>query len=176
MILPIPGCDGYFISSDGRVFLRSSGEEKEIAKHLAGGAPGKRYWYGGIRLNGKSTNVGIHRLLLISFKGPRPNGMEVRHINGISTDNRLENLEWTTHKDNIADRRVHGTENIGERNGQAKIGYDKVVLIRELYSTGKFSHESLSKRFGISRRQVGRIVNRERWKIPTTIHSPTPAT
>lgn len=36
----------------------------------------------------------VHDLVMSTFVGPCPEGMEVRHINGIKTDNRLENLQY----------------------------------------------------------------------------------
>ena len=42
----------------------------------------------------------VHRLVALAFLGEQ-NGMEVDHINGIRDDNRLENLRWVTHRDNI---------------------------------------------------------------------------
>jgi len=48
--------------------------------------------------NGKSKNYKIHRLVMITFKWKSK--LQVNHINWIKTDNRLENLEYCTAKEN----------------------------------------------------------------------------
>lgn len=53
----------------------------------------------------------VHQLVTETFKGTRPAGKVCRHINGDSLDNRAENLEWGTPKENTADRYLHGTAN-----------------------------------------------------------------
>ena len=55
----------------------------------------------------------VHRLVLEAFVGPCPDGMECCHNNGDPADNRVENLRWGTHTENIHDRRRHHTN----RNG-----------------------------------------------------------
>src|SRR5262249_4354731 len=49
----------------------------------------------------------VHRLVLEAFVGPCPPGMEARHVNGIKTDNRLVNLQWGTHRQNMRDKATH---------------------------------------------------------------------
>lgn len=53
--------------------------------------------------------VGVHRLVLLAFVGPPRPGQECCHNNGDPTDNRLENLRWATHRDNVLDAVAHGT-------------------------------------------------------------------
>ena len=50
----------------------------------------------------------IHRLVMLAFVGPCPEGMEVCHNNGEHTDNRLVNLRYGTRSENIYDAVKHG--------------------------------------------------------------------
>lgn len=65
----------------------------------------------------------IHRLVLETFIGPAPEGLQTRHLDGNPRNNRLDNLCWGTPKENQADRALHGTDNKGERNPMYKHGW-----------------------------------------------------
>ena len=53
------------------------------------------------RLSYKGKNYLEHRLIAQTFIPNPDNKTEVNHINGIKHDNRVENLEWVTHQQNI---------------------------------------------------------------------------
>lgn len=55
----------------------------------------------GLWKNRKAKIFKVHRLVWESFNGPIPKGMQVNHINEDKTDNRLENLNLMTPKENI---------------------------------------------------------------------------
>lgn len=54
------------------------------------------------RVNGKTINLRVHRVIVGSHL-PNPDNLpEVNHIDCDPTNNRLDNLEWCTHQENIA--------------------------------------------------------------------------
>lgn len=78
----------------------------------------------------------IHRLVWSAFNGPIPPGLQVRHLNGDPSDNRLSNLAIGTQSDNEMDKRRHGTDPRGERHGSCRLSLEEVLLIRELWVSG----------------------------------------
>jgi len=49
----------------------------------------------------KRYSFTVHRMVMLSHIWPCPEGLEVNHLNWIKTDNRLENLEYTTRQKNM---------------------------------------------------------------------------
>jgi hypothetical protein len=87
--------------------------------------------------DGKMRIFLLHRLLAIHFI-PNPNNLaQVNHINGIKSDNRLENLEWVTKRENTIHAFQHNLSNF-KNDALGRImrynalhGYCKVVLSRD---------------------------------------------
>lgn len=113
----IPGYEGiYEVSTLGqlrsldRMARTSAGHLKRIAgQPLKQGYVGAGYPSFVLAKNGKKRTRTVHSLVLLAFVGPRPSGMEVRHLNGMKTDNRLTNLAYGTRSDNVLDTVRHGT-------------------------------------------------------------------
>lgn len=59
-------------------------------------------------LDGRERLANVHTLVLETFVGPRPQGMEACHANDDPTDNRLVNLRWDTHRSNTRDEVANG--------------------------------------------------------------------
>ena len=119
---PVDGHDGYEVSNLGRVrskrrvIRRCDGViQSAPGTVLVANRTGKGRDYLTVHLysGGKRHARKVHQLVLETFVGPRPEGHEVRHLNGDSMDNRLENLAYGTHSENVRDVIRHG------KHGQA---------------------------------------------------------
>ena len=106
----------------------------------------------------------VHHLVLEAFVGPCPEGMEASHRNDVSDDNRLENLLWETHRENIARRTLNGRDTVGERHGNAKLTDSAVVEIRRLLRETLFRADEIGSRFGVTRTTVSVINHGKGWR------------
>ena len=113
-------------------------------------------------VNGRRRNMRVHHLVLSAFVGPRPKGMECRHLDGDKDNNRSENLCWGTRTENTADKRRHGTMARGERNGMAKLTEVNVIEIRKLLAQG-MPQQKIANHFGVDRKTIWELKMRICW-------------
>ena len=94
--------DGFVfkVSKNGRVWILRNGEEKEVGTGL--NSLYKKYH---VREINKSFY--IHRLVAIAWIENPMNKTQVNHINRDRLDNRVENLEWVSDKENKRHRYGH---------------------------------------------------------------------
>ena len=143
---------GYKVYSDGSVLgLRG--------KFIKPSLSNKGYYRVGIY----GKKVSIHRLLMSLFVGE--SDLDVNHINGIKTDNRLENLEYVSRKENIKHAWNNGLAKprYGKNMWTTKISDDIINQINSSDDTNK----NLAETFNISRESVRRIKNntQRKWEL-----------
>jgi hypothetical protein len=124
---------------------------------------GQSQGYNLIGLNNKGHKTHyVHTLVATAFHGPRPEGMECRHLDGNGFNNKEDNLEWSSHQTNMDDLKKHGTLIFGENHHQTSLTSEDIVQIRLAYPFLKAP--KLAKRYGVSTNTIYRIVTREYWK------------
>lgn len=155
----------YEVSDQGRVrSLNYSGTGRsQVLKSSS-----DTYGYLQIQLckNGNRKMTKVHALVLEEFVSPRPPSLVCDHIDANRANNRVENLEWVSVKENT--RRGRSSEmlrlRVGSKHPNAKLSEKQVVEIRLRYAAGGVTQRELGREYGIHRAVVSLIVRRKRWK------------
>ena len=103
----------------------------------------------------------VHVLVLQTFVGPRPKGLQCCHSDGDRSNNKLSNLRWDTPTNNHKDKHKHGTAAVGEKNPYAKLNVQAVMDIRANYKQVPVNY--LAKKYGVSRSTIFRVIHNKSW-------------
>lgn len=153
---PVVGWEGlYEVSNLGNV------RSVRRAKILALG--GSRYKHATLCRDNACTSINVNVLVLEAFVSHRPAGMMSSHNDGDKTNNRLDNLRWDTQSGNLADRKIHGTESIGARNGKSKLRPEDIPEIRRMIADGRWSLREIGERYGTTLGAISGIKYGKTW-------------
>lgn len=129
-----------------------------------------KFGYYTIALNRKGTHkwVMVHRLVLEAFSINPENKPHVNHINSIRTDNRLENLEWCTPKENMAHCKKIGRTSVwykrgDEKHPNGKLDEYKVRDIRRMYYEEKMGQIDIAKQLNVNKNAVSAVITWRTW-------------
>ncbi len=167
--------DKYEIGSDGSVWstdFNNSGKRKQLKLYKDRNGYNV-VWF---TIKGKRAIHPVRKLVAYLFLGVRPDGLVINHKNGKRDDDRADNLEYVTQRENILHGwRVNGRKTSekslalmkerfsGEKNPKSKVTKEQVKQIRMLRETFKWSLAQIGRHYSLSRPQVSAICNNKFW-------------
>lgn len=170
----IKGFPKYQISNFGRVKSFKQKRNGRILKQQINIVNG----YLQIRLsrNNRVETKFVHRLLLKLFTNSNYTDLEINHINGIKSDNRLENLEWINHfknmkhfwKSDLSNKtrlKMSETQHKfkGNKSPNHKLNQNDIIRIRDYLKEELLTQKEIAKRFNISQQMISKINNNKNW-------------
>lgn len=117
----------------------------------------------------KGHRFSVHRLIMETFY-PVENmkNLQVDHINGNHQDNKLENLRWTTVKENLnnpntkPNRRVYDQD--GTHNTSAKFDKEKLLQLIVDINSGNFKRKDVCDKYNICYNTLQNIIKKKNYK------------
>ena len=153
----------YEVSPSGQFRRKNGGQGAAIGKIIKWHTcTSSRYPTIRFCVNGKQFTRTVHSVVAKTFFGEKPEGMQIRHLDGNKTNNNVYNLCYGTAKENGQDKVRHGNSAKGEKNKKSKLNNDQVLEIRRLQGIKKSAE--VAKDFNISVCNIYRIWNQKYWK------------
>lgn len=146
-------CDGYSITTDGRLFSRKNKGNSKLENFwtelkMTISKAGRATF--SIIKNKRRTTAFAHVLIAHAFIGPRPRGLFVCHNDGNALNNKIDNLRYDTPKSNCLDRIKHGTMLYGEDAPNSSFKNEQIELIIKEFIETNISSREITKKYGIS--------------------------
>jgi len=146
--------NGYLITDCGKVFSNLKGKNLREKKQVI---TNKGYCRIQLKTNIGCKNFMVHRLVAIAFvDGDK--SLEVNHKDFNKTNNRFENLEWVTRKQNMnhafVNEKIQSCK--GEKNGSSVLSEKQVIKIKELIHR-KITISKIATMFKVSRSAISKI-------------------
>lgn len=113
------------------------------------------------KLDGTWTSQPVHRLVAKGFIDNPENKQSVNHKNGNRTDNRVENLEWVTPKENVYHSFIEGkrrfNKDVPKRTILTDFQIGQIDKLREFYTVNQ-----ISKLFNIEYQSLKNIIHKKK--------------
>lgn len=112
----------------------------------------------------KKRRAKIHRLVAETFISNPDNKPQVNHKDGNTLNNKVENLEWCTNRENMNHAVKNKLMAYGVKSGRSKFKPKDIREIRQKYNYWKYSTYKLAKEYGVSQGAIFKIIKGINWK------------
>lgn len=153
----------YEVSSHGgirsldRQVRYSDGRVAEISGRVLRPAVDKN-GYRAITLPGGKRQY-LHRLVAMAFLPQPVDARTVNHLDGDKLNNRVDNLEWVTYRENNVHARATGlNRQHGEHCNLSKWSEQCVNAVHRLKATGKLTQREIASCLGVSEGFVSNVI------------------
>ena len=168
-----PDLDGeewrWVVGQEGKYKVSNLGRVRSFVKGGRIKTPHKTkcgYFLVELFIDGKLSGRLIHRLVAEAFIPNSENKKTVNHKNGNKADNRVENLEWMTHSENVKHAFATGLKKVTQNqivkvSRWKKYPPETINEIRKLWAEGNMSQHAIARKFNADQSHICRIVNGE---------------
>ena len=163
----VKGFNNYIVSNLGCIYssARAGNWSGRFIKH---GVSRKGYARVTLSANGVKKTFSLHRIVLDAFTDYDCNKDQVNHINGVKLDNRLENLEWCTARENVAHAYKAGLSVVLRGVQKSKLSEADVIDIVNRYRQGEMLKD-IANDHPVKRQSLSSIVTGRSWTHVTGI-------
>lgn len=157
----------YLASSDGEI-LSKERKNRRGHRHKERILKPRNDGYGYLKIyltnDAGSFDVKLHRIIAETFIGD-PGGLDINHKNGIKSDNRVDNLEIVTRRENVLHAYLTGLkkEKTGEERFCSKLKNKDVIEIRKMVSDG-IRRMDIASIFNVSKSCINHIARCHTWR------------
>lgn len=131
----IAGFPMYEISSYGRIF--SHHRMRVLSPRKWKSHTGSIYFKASLRIDAEPHYIFVHRLVAQAFIPNPDRKATVNHKDGNPSNNRVDNLEWATHRENIDHAKRTGLVKRGMECSNAKLSETDVIQIKNRLAAGE---------------------------------------
>ena len=150
----------YNVSRDGVVVNKKT--KKVVSQH----ENGRGYKMVNCTVFGKGYNFYVHRMVAKRYllESRKNVSDHINHKNSNKSDNRVDNLEWCTHRENDNHTKLNKLNKMGAEHYNSKLNEFDVLYIRDFHRRKIINNTNLAKLFKVHVTTIRSIIRYRSWK------------